>query len=422
MFDRTHHTNEQYMDIHITFPVQQWFCTSKGELTHTVIIHDVSIRPMLALSDAQQMLVETVRDIAEREFAENAGSWDGEKPKPNLETLAENGFLGVSLPEEYGGGGMSEFEAILVEETVGRVCPDTAYALPDMGAPRAVAMFGTEEAKEQYLPPVCAAEDHLAIAISEPEAGSDVTSMNTRIEEADDGELYLSGEKIWVSGVEEASAAVVWAKFPEGLGTVIMEFDQPGVEIQQHYENMFGHTQSQFHMEDVHIPQKNVLTRGPEGFKEQLKSLNWERLGNAALCNGTAACVIDMALAYAQDREQFGQPIGDFQGIEWKLADMAKQIQASRALKYQIADTARRENQAPGRLETSIVKLFSAEILEDVVSEAVQIHGANGYQQGHPLEYFYRFARGRRIAAGTDEIQKNTIAGGLKEQGLPHLV
>lgn len=376
---------------------------------------------MIALNEEQRMLIETARDIAEQEFAENAGQWNGEKPWKNLETLADAGFLGISLPEENGGGGMGEFEAVLLEETIGRVCPDTAYALPDMGAPRAIAMFGSEEAKEKYLQPVCNAEDHVAIAISEPEAGSDVTSMTTQIEETDDGELYLTGEKIWVSGVEEASAAVVWAKFPEGLGTVIMEFDQPGVEIQQHYQNMFNHSQSQFYMEDVHIPVENVLTRGSEGFKEQLKALNWERLGNAALCNGTALAAFDRAIDYAEDREQFGQSIGDFQGIEWKLADMAKQIQASRALMYQAADTARRESRSPSRLETSIVKLFSSEILETVVSEALQIHGANGYQQGHPLEYFYRFARSRRIAAGTDEIQKNTIAKVLKEEGIPHL-
>lgn len=377
---------------------------------------------MLTLTDEQQMLIGTARDIAEEEFAEKAGRWDGKKPWENLETLADAGFLGVSLPEEYGGGGLDELEAVLLEETIGRVCPDTAYALPDMGAPRAVAMFGSEVAKERYLPPVCNAEDHVAIAISEPEAGSDVTSMNTRIEEADDGELYLTGEKIWVSGVDEGSSAVVWAKFPEGLGTVIMEFDQPGVDIQQHFTNMFGHKQSQFYMEDVHIPKENVLTRGAEGFKEQLKALNWERIGNAALCNGTALCALDAALEYAKDREQFGQPIGDFQGIEWKFADMAKQIQASRALMYQAATAARDENRSPGRLETSIVKLFSAEVLDGVVDEALQLHGANGYQQGHLLEYLYRFARGRRIAAGTDEIQKNTIASGLKEQGLPHLV
>jgi hypothetical protein len=260
------------------------------------------------------MLVESVRDIAESEFAEKAGAWQGAKPWPNLELLADRGYLGVSLPEEYGGGGMSEFDAILLQETVGRVCPDTAYALPDMGAPRAVAMFGSEAVKERYLPPVCAGEDHVAIAISEPEAGSDVTSMNTHIEE-EGGELYLTGEKIWVSGVHEEGSAVVWTKFPgEGLGTVIMEFDQPGVEIQQHFTNMFGHQQSQFYMEEVHIPEENVLTRGPEGFKEQLKALNWERVGNAALCNGTALCAFDAALEYAGDREQgghAGQRVGD---------------------------------------------------------------------------------------------------------------
>jgi alkylation response protein AidB-like acyl-CoA dehydrogenase len=185
---------------------------------------------------------------------------------------------------------------------------------------------------------------------------------------------------------------------------------------------MFNHKQTQFYMEDVHIPQENVITRGPKGFKQQLKALNWERVGNAALCNATALCAFDKALEYAQQREQFGQPIGDFQGIEWKLADLAKQIEVSRAITHQIAQTAHREGTQPGRMETSIAKLYSAEILEEVVSESLQIHGANGFQKGHALEYLYRFARGRRIAAGTDEIQKNTIARALKRDGLPHIV
>ena len=367
------------------------------------------------------MLVETVRDIAEREFAEKAGTWGGAKPWENLELLADRGYLGISLPEAYGGGGMSEFDAILVEDVVGRVCPDTAYALPDMGAPRAIAMFGSEAVKERYLPPVCAGEDHVAIAISEPEAGSDVPSMRTRVEEVD-GDLVLNGEKIWVSGVDEASAAVVWVKFPEGLGTLVLDFDAPGVEIGQHFTNMFGHTQTQFFMNDVVVPGDNVLTRGPEAFKEQLKALNWERLGNAALANGTAACVFDLALEYAGDREQFGQPIGDFQGIEWKLADMAKRVQTSRNQTFAAASAAEQAGGVPDRLSTHIANLYSGEVLDDVVDEALQIHGANGYQQGHPIEYFYRFARSRRIAAGTDEIQRNTIARVLKETGLPSIV
>ncbi len=367
------------------------------------------------------MLVESVGEIAESEFAERAGTWQGAKPWPNLELLADRGYLGVSLPEECGGGGMSEFDAILLQETVGRVCPDTAYALPDMGAPRAVAMFGSEAVKERYLPPVCAGEDHVAIAISEPEAGSDVPSMRTRVEERD-GELVLNGEKIWVSGVDEASAAVVWVKFPEGLGTLVLDLDAPGVEIGQHFTNMFGHTQTQFFMNDVVVPEENVLTRGPDAFKEQLKALNWERLGNAALSNGTAACVFDMALEYAGDREQFGQPIGEFQGIEWKLADMAKKVQTSRNQTLAAASAAERAGGVPDRLSTHIANLWSGEVLEEVASEALQIHGANGYQRGHPIEYFYRFARSRRIAAGTDEIQKNTIARVLKDGGLPSLV
>jgi alkylation response protein AidB-like acyl-CoA dehydrogenase len=376
---------------------------------------------MLTLNEERRMLVESIREIAENEFAEDAGTWQGAKPWPNLELLADRGYLGISLPEAYGGGGLSEFDAILMEETVGRVCPDTAYALPDMGASRAIAMFGSDAVKERYLPPVCAGEDHVAIAISEPEAGSDVPSMNTRVEERD-GDLVLNGEKIWVSGVDEASAAVVWTKFPEGLGTLVLDLDAPGVEIGQHFTNMFGHTQTQFFMNDVVVPEEHVLTRGPDAFKEQLKALNWERLGNAALSNSAAMCVFDMALEYAQQREQFDQPIGDFQGIEWKLADMAKRIQTSRNQMYAAASAAERAGGIPDRLSTHIANLWSGEILEEVASEALQIHGANGYQQGHPIEYFYRFARSRRIAAGTDEIQKNTIARVLKEDGLPSLV
>lgn len=377
---------------------------------------------MLSLNDEQRMLVESLREISEREFEDKACEWNGEKPWENIELLADRGYLGINMPEEYGGGGMSEFEAVLMSEVIGRVCPDTAYALAahQMVAPRAIEMFATEAAKEQYLPSVIAGDDAITIAMSEPEAGSDMKSMNTNVDEQD-GELILNGEKTWVSGVPDASAAVVWTKFPEGLGSLIIEFDWDGVEIGQHFTNMMGHTQTQFFMEDIVIPEENVLTRGPEGFKQQLKALNWERIASATLANATALCAFDKAVNYALDRKQFGQPIGDFQGIEWKLADMAKKIQASRGLIY----TAVRRSQEPGselgRLDTSIAKLYSSEILEHVASESLQIHGANGYQQGHPMEYLYRFARSRRIAAGTDEIQKNTIAGAVKRDGLPHL-
>ncbi|MEF8789071.1 MAG: acyl-CoA dehydrogenase family protein [Haloarculaceae archaeon] len=377
---------------------------------------------MLELSEEQRMLVEETERIAENEFAERAFTWEGEEhPEENLQTLADRGFLGINLPMEYGGGGMSEFDVALQVETIGRVCPDTAAAVYGMSmvGPRAIEMFGSEAAKERYLPKVTSGETSIAIAISEPEAGSDSQNMVTSVEEADDGELYLNGEKIWVSGVKSAEAAVVWTKFPEGLGTVVMEFDQPGVEIAQHFTNMHGGTQTQFYMEDVHIPEDRVLVRGPQALKEQLKALNWERCGSSMLANSIGLNAFDKAVEYAQDREQFDQPISEFQGMRWKIADMAKRLEAARALTYRAAGSADDNDGAPDRLQTAIAKLFSSETVEHVVSEALQVHGANGYQQGHPLEYLYRLARGRRIAAGTDEIQKNNIADVVFDRGLP---
>lgn len=376
---------------------------------------------MLTLTEEQRMFLRSVRDIAEREFAEKSCTWNGESPRENLTLLAEEGYLGVSFPEEYGGGGLTAFEGTLMRETVARVCPDTGYALPDLGPARTVAMFGTDAAKSRFIPPITRAEERMVIAISEPDAGSDVPSMVTTVTE-EDGQLLLNGVKTWVSGFPGASSAVVWVKFPEGLGTVVIELDSPGIEVGNDFTNMFGNTQTQFYMDDVVVPEEYILTRGRDAFKEQLQSLNWERVGSAALCTGTAMCAFDKGLQYAKEREQFGQPIADFQGIEWKLADMAKKVQAARELTYSAAKTAYDEGRPPDRLRTSLANLYSAEILEEVISESLQIHGATGYQQGHPLEWMYRFGRGRRMASGTDEIQKNAIASVLKRGGLPHIV
>ncbi len=379
---------------------------------------------MLSLSAEQEMIVSALEDVAENEFSDSAFTWEGELPLENVELLAEQGFLGLNIAEEYGGGGMGEFEAMLSIEAVGRVCPDTAEYLynQQMVAPRAIEMFGGEEVKERYLPGVTAGEEAIAIAISEPEAGSDVGNMSTRIEE-ENGELVLNGEKVWVSNVRHSSAAVVWAKFDDGMGSVVVDLDENGddIEIEQHYENMAGHSQTQFRMHDIVVPESHVLTQGRDGFKQVLQALNWERLGSATLSNAIARCALDKALQYGQDREQFDQPIADFQGIEWKYADMAKELEASRSLTYRAALNAEQQDRIPDRLNASLAKLYSGEMVEYVVSESLQVHGANGYQKDHPLEYLYRLARGRRLAAGTDEIQKNQIAAALKRDGLPPL-
>ena len=380
-------------------------------------------RVMIPLDREQQLVINSLRQIVAKEFEDAAFTYEGDVPWDNVETLAENGFFGINIAEEYGGGGMTEFEAMLVIEVVGRVCPDTARYLytQTMVAPRAIEMFGSEAAKERYLPNVTSGKSMVAIAISEPEAGSDVGNMRTTIEEADDGELYINGEKLWVSDFPESDAAVVWAKFPEGLGTAIVDLDDSGVEVNTHFTNMAGHTQTHFYMEDVHIPEANVLVRGKNAIREQLKALNWERCGSAMYTNAMAMCGFEKALSYLRDREQFDQVIGDFQGLRWKVADMTKQLEASRTQTYRTALSGQERGRVPDRLESSIAKLYASEMAEEVISESLQMHGATGYMQEHPLEYLYRLVRGRRIAAGTDEIMKNNIADVVMDDGLPSL-
>lgn len=373
-------------------------------------------------TESVQLLVNESRRIAEAEFEESAFTWDGEMPWENIELLADKGFVGVNFPEEYGGGGLSEYAAARQIQAIGEICPDTMNLLREMSliAPRALEMFGSDVVKEHYLPRVTAGETHLAICISEPHAGSDVRAMNTTMEQTSDGEWYISGEKVWVSHVPDCAAGVVWTKFPdESLGAVVVDFDAEGFEIIENYTNMVNHTQTHFSLDDVNVPAENILVRGREGFKNVLRSLNWERCSVAIGLTSMASNAFQHALEYAKEREAFGQSISEFQGIQWKFADMAKYLEASRLLNNRAIQNANKNNTTPDRLETSIANLFASDVADYVVDESLQIHGAAGYMKGHPLEYLYRHVRGRRIGGGTDEIQKNQIASAVLESGLP---
>jgi alkylation response protein AidB-like acyl-CoA dehydrogenase len=377
---------------------------------------------MLTLTQEQQMLVDTVSDLAESEFADDAYTWDG-IPWENVQTLADYGFMGLNFDEDYGGGGMTEFEVMLVVEAIGQVCPDTSefFMGQHMIAPRSIDMFGSDVAKERYLPPIIDGELNMAVAMSEPGAGSDLKNMVTTVEEADDGTLVLNGEKMWMTNGPESDSTVVWAKFPEGFGLVIIDMDQDGVEVNQHYTNMAGDRQTHFFMNDVEVDEDLVLIRGEEAFKEQLKALNWERLGSSIQITALARNALDQAISYTEDRVQFDQSLNEFQGVEWKLANMTKEFLAARTLTYTAAQTAVEQDRIPDPLMTTVAKLHTAEAADMIVDEALQLHGANGYQQGHPLEYLYRFVRGHRIAGGTDEIMQNQIAKWVKRDGLPSI-
>lgn len=373
---------------------------------------------MQGLDPEQREFAERAEEVAV-EFADEAYAWQGDIPWENLEVLADADLFCPSISEEYGGQGMSDVAAMLLTDAVGRVCPDTSWFtyMQCMVAPRAIDLFGSEVVKERYLPDVAAGEGHISIAISEPEAGSDVGSMTTEVTE-ENGELVCNGEKTWVGGIPFSDVAVTWVRFPEGLGSIVLDLTDPGVEVEEEYTNMAGYSQTHFTIDDVTVPETHVLTRGEEAFKEQLVSLNWERLGSSVLTTAWATAGLELALEYARDREQFGQPIGDFQGIEWKFAEMYRQIETAASTAYSAAAAAE-GGETPHRLQTSVAKLHCSAMAERVVSEAVQIVGARAYQRGHPLEYLYRLTRGRRIAAGTDEIQKNTISRVLKKDGVP---
>ena len=246
--------------------------------------------------------------------------------------------------------------------------------------------------------------------------------MSTRIE-SDGGEYYLTGQKTWVSYVTHSEAAVVWTKFPDDrIGSVLVDLDADGVEIDEHFQNMAGQHQTHFFMDDVRIPEENVLAEGKSAFKEQLNALNWERCGASTFSNAIARCALDQALSHVRNREQFGKPLSEFQGVRWNVARMENKLEASRSLTYRAMLSGVGERRFPERLATCNAKLFSSEIVEEVVSDSLQMFGAAGYLRDHPLEYLYRLQRGRRIAGGTDEMMLEQISNVILDGGLDSLV
>lgn len=369
-------------------------------------------------SDEQQLIYQTAFDLAEAEFDTEAFTWEDEFPRTNQRILAEQGLLGIGLPEEYGGGGYSVVEVLLAQEAVGRVCPDTAHVLSrsSMGPPRVIAELGSDYLKEKYLPAVCSGDQIISVAISESEAGSDASNMQTTVER-DGDRLVLNGSKMWITKGEQAGAFLVYARFPDGnIGAVVVDKDTEGLSLDDGSVNMAGHVQSELYFDDCSVPEEQLLVHDKDAFKELLIEFNVERCHNAMMCIACGLNAFDKALSHAKGREQFGQPIADFQGIEWKLADMAIELEASRLLIYRAATNA--IDADPSRLETSVAKVKANEVGQEVIDEALQIHGAIGYTKDSPIEYLYRWVRGWKIAGGTVEVQRNMIARDLKKYGL----
>jgi len=351
-----------------------------------------------------------VRKLAAEQFRPTAFQWDGAYPEANEKILREQGLFGVSLPQEYGGGGLSLVEEVLVLEEVGRVCQDTAIGLTMLGPPRIIAELGSEALRRKYLPTFCEEGRKIGIAMTESEAGSALTELRTQAT-LNGNKVILDGEKVFVSHAEICSSFLTFVRFEEGIGAVIVDKDAPGLQIGKPDINMAGHRQYNLLFESCEIPDGNILIRGKDAFAKLIRAFNSERCLSAMWAVSMALCALDRALEYAQQRKQFGRKIAEFQGIQWMLAEMAIQIDAARLLTYQAAAN-------PTRLNSSMAKVMACEMAERVCSDALQIFGGTGYIRNHPLEYLYRLARGRKIGGGTVEIQKNMIARELLQNGL----
>ena len=363
------------------------------------------------------------RKLAEREFAPRAAHWDEaeEFPAANRDKLAELGYLGMFIPEEYGGSGAPVIQGTVFLEEMARVCFNTALVsqLYLNGPSRAISVLGSDEQKKRFLPDMAAGKKFIAIAISEPEAGSAVTDLRTTATSDGDG-WVLNGNKCWSTGAHVADYALVFCRFgkasgAKGIGAFVVDLKKPGARIGHISLKMGGRglTEAEIILENYKAGPEDVLVEGdPESsrsFALLMSSFGPERVGNAAMCVGLAQGAFDAAKSYSEIRHQFGRPIKEFQGLQWKIADMATQIHAARLMVYRAA-TNPAPNGFPDPMDATMAKLYANEMAQRVTNEALQIHGHNGYTREYPLERMVRDARGFALGGGTVEILRNTIA------------
>ncbi|MCI0548648.1 MAG: acyl-CoA dehydrogenase family protein [Candidatus Rokubacteria bacterium] len=372
------------------------------------------------LTAEQRELQGRARELADSLFRDRAARWDAseEYPWDNVKDLVAAGFMGLTIPRAHGGPGASVLDVVLVIEQVARACGITARIVVEgsLGVVGALTAYGSEAQKRRYFPWVLEGEKP-AIAITEPEAGSAATDLATRADEAPGG-YRLTGEKRWITGAGTSRLYLVYCRMgarpgAEGIGGVLVERDTAGFRIgeRERMMGLRGIPEGRLHFEGCHVAAEQVLVGPPDGFKKLMQAYNGQRLGAATVALGLAQGAFELALGFAAERRQFGRPIGDFQGIRWKLADMAIALDASRLLIYRAA--ARAGHGFPDPLEAAKAKTFAAEMAQEVTNQALQIHGAAGYSRGLAVERMVRDARMFAIGGGTVEMMRNVIADRL---------
>ena len=371
------------------------------------------------LTGEQKAIQNMALDFAMAEMAPHAMRWDEEKifPTDVLRELAKLGFAGVYVGEEYGGSGLSRLEAALVFEALSAGCTSTAaYLTIHNMASWMIDSFGNETQRAKFLPPLMRMDMMASYALTEPGSGSDAAAMRSRATR--DGDHYvLNGSKAFISGAGHSDLYVAMVRTGDagagagGVSCFLIEKGTPGLSFGANERKMGWNSQptAQVIFEDCRVPVENLLGEEGDGFKFAMKGLDGGRLNIAACSLGTAQRAFDKALAYAGEREQFGNRISDFQAIQFKLADMATELQAARLMLYDAA-RALDDNDPERTKRSAMAKRFVTDTGFNVANEALQIHGGYGYLQDYEVERMVRDLRVHQILEGTNEIMRVIIA------------
>ena len=365
------------------------------------------------LDAEQRAFADSVRRFAIEQLAEGAleRAHSNEYPWDIARKLSEQGLLGITIAEEDGGIGGSLMDAVIAIQELALVCPKSADIVQagNFGAIRTFAEYGSPELKRRFLPALLSGEMLLALGMSEPDAGSAVTELKTSAVE--DGDHYIvNGSKVFSTHSPHADVFLVYLRFGPGLGgigSVIIERGTPGFEVGRPSAFMSGEEWSQLYFTDCRVPKENILL-GPGGFKKQIRGFNVERIGNASRALAVGRHAFNVAREHCLNRSQFGRLLCEFQGLQWKFAEMALKLESAQLLLYRAVANA--DGGLPSAYETAIAKLACNQAGWEVANEALQAMGAYGYSTESLVEYCVKRTRGWMIAGGSTEILKNRIA------------
>jgi alkylation response protein AidB-like acyl-CoA dehydrogenase len=371
------------------------------------------------ISDDQRAFVDTVRKACQKDFKGRAVKYlDGTWPAENMKQLADIGVLGMAVPQEYGGSGLGILDTVLVLEEIGKVCYVTAMAaLGEVGVQtRVISTYAPESIKRKTLPRVASGEAILAICMTEPNAGTDVPSYTTNTD-VKGGRIVVNGVKTLISRADLAEMFVVFTrvnKVPgaKGIGCVLVPGGVKGLSVKSSFHTMGGEYLSEVVFDGVELPLENLVIRD-DGMKRLLSAFNTQRCLNPAICLGLAEGALEEAVRYMRDRSAFGQKIGDFQGMRWKVSDMYMEIEAARGLLYRAAVSGDR---FPDPTLAAMAKIYCNEMSIRVTSEAIQVHGGYGFTDEFPVSRYFRGTRYGSLGGGTTETLRNLVGKKLVEQ------